>query len=118
MSFAQVNEALGNEELDGLCLLNVLAAFMTDTKPASRTSHVDTEALCHRIDRALRVAISEPKQLEDTADAFCLVCMAASGDELCRLLHAMAESGSLHNLLQRTCKPQIANITAVFERCV
>ena len=118
MSFAQINAALGNEELDGLCLLNVLAAFMTDTKPASRTGLVDTEKLCHRIDQALRVASCEPKQLEDTADAFLLVCMAASGDELCRLLDAMAESGSLNNLLQRTCKPQVANITAVFERCV
>ena len=48
MSFAQINEALEDEGLDGLKLLRVLAKLLAFSEPASRAG-IDTEFLCNRI---------------------------------------------------------------------
>ena len=118
MSFAQINAALAEDKLQGLCLLNVLAAFVTDSKPGSRQGVVDTEALCRRVDGAIRLGMQETRQLKDVANALFLITMAASGDELKCLFKAMATSGSLERLIKLTGNESIAKISVAFERCV
>ena len=123
--FAQINEALSDTALQGLELLEVLAAFFIDSKPSSRAEVVRTEDLCKRVDGALQSAIysathdvSHTYNLQDVANAMFLICMGASGLELRTLFYALGASGSLGQIVELTGDTTIAEISVGFEKCV
>ena len=123
--FAQIKAALSNRGLQGLELLEVLAAFFTDSRPSSRADVVKTEDLCKRVDKALQSAIysathdaSHTCNLQDVANAMFLICMGASGLELRTLFYALGASGSLGQIVELTGDTTIAEISVGFEKCV
>ena len=123
--FAQIKAALSDTALQGLELLEVLAAFVTDSGPSSRADMVKIEDFCGRVDKALQSAIysathdvSNTYKLQDVANAMFLICMGASGLELRTLFYALGASGSLGQIVELTGDASIAEITVGFEKCV
>ena len=115
--FTQINAALSDDTLVGLNLLDVLAAFVTDSKPGSRARVVDRDRLCFRVDEAVRVAIDNG-QCSEAADALFLISLGASGAELRGLFEAMSRSGTMASLFRLTCDPAIAEVKVTYKACV
>ena len=115
--FTQINAALSDDTLVGLNLLDVLAAFVTDSKPGSRARVVDRDRLGFRVDEAVRVAIDNG-QCTEAADALFLICLGASGAELRGLFEAMSMTGTMASLFRLTCDPAIAEVKVTYKACV
>ena len=115
--FAQIRAALSDNTLVGLELLDVLAAFVTDCKPAARDRVVDPKMFCRRVDEAVCVAMRDGHVLE-AAEALFLICQGASGAELNGLFTQMGMSGTLSRILKLTCDPSIAEIKVTYDSCV